>query len=46
MAKVILIGGGQGAGKTTLADYLVSILPRAKRISFADPMRALISGLF
>jgi len=45
MTQVILISGGQGAGKTTLADYLVTVIPNAKRISFADPMRALVGGL-
>lgn len=45
MKKVILIAGGQGAGKTTLADHLVSVLPNATRLSFADPMRALVKGV-
>lgn len=45
MSQVILISGKQGAGKTTLANYLVSILPKATRISFADPMRALVKGM-
>jgi dephospho-CoA kinase len=45
MKKVILIAGGQGAGKTTLADHLASVLPNSTRLSFADPMRALVKGL-
>lgn len=45
MKKVILIAGGQGAGKTALANHLVSILPNAIRLSFADPMRSLVKGM-
>ena len=45
MSQVILISGKQGAGKTTLANYLVSILPKSTRISFADPMRAMVRGM-
>lgn len=45
MKHTILISGKQGAGKTTLANYLVSILPKATKISFADPMRAMVRGM-
>jgi energy-coupling factor transporter ATP-binding protein EcfA2 len=45
LKKVILIAGGQGAGKTALANHLVSVLPNAIRLSFADPMRSLVHGM-
>jgi dephospho-CoA kinase len=45
LKKVILIAGGQGAGKTALANHLVSVLPNAIRLSFADPMRSLVKGM-
>lgn len=45
MSQVILISGKQGAGKTTLADHLVTVYPNSIRLSFADPMRSLISGM-
>lgn len=45
MSQVILISGKQGAGKTSLANYLVSILPKSTRLSFADPIRSLVKGI-
>lgn len=45
MPQVILISGKQGAGKTTLANHLLTLFPKSTRLSFADPMRSLVRGM-
>lgn len=45
--KIVGISGRKGSGKTTLAQHLVLYAPVgvARRVSFADPIRAMLSAL-
>ncbi len=43
--SIIGISGYARSGKDTLADYLCEIVPNAKRIAFADPLKEMVYTL-
>ncbi len=37
--------GGMGSGKTTVANYLTHYLPKAKRLTLAEPIKQIVSNI-